>query len=310
VKQTDDLEQHLERLGACRRCGHPEPVIPILSRARRAQAMLVGQAPGKVEISSQKPFAGRAGKTLFRWLAEAGLSEDEARERIYIAAMTRCFPGPHPSGRGDRVPTREELATCGSWLDDELMLIRPKLIIPVGKLAIGRFLGDAPLAEVVGREHAVDHVGGKSVLVPLPHPSGASSWIHAPGHRELVTRALRLIGKRMRTLAAAAVMLVGLLLAPRIASAQIPADRWFGSDKVKHFFTSALIQSLAYSVTQVTTSAPRSSLLLSASVATAVAGVGKEMHDRRSYGHFSVRDLVWDAAGAGTASVMLVRTRD
>jgi putative lipoprotein len=105
-------------------------------------------------------------------------------------------------------------------------------------------------------------------------------------------------------------MVLGIVLAPRVASAQIPADHWFGTDKVKHFFTSALIQSLAYSVTQVTTSGPRSSLLLSASVATAVVGVGKEVHDYRSYGHFSVRDLVWDAAGAGTASVMLARTRD
>ena len=87
-------------------------------------------------------------------------------------------------------------------------------------------------------------------------------------------------------------------------------DSWFGTDKVKHFFTSALIQSLAYSVTQVTTRGPRSSLLLSASVATAAAGIGKEMYDRRSYGHFSVRDLAWDAAGAGTASLMLARTRD
>lgn len=310
VKPTDDLEEHLARLGACRRCGHAEPIMPILSRARLAKVMLVGQAPGKVEISSQKPFAGRAGKTLFRWLAEAGLSEEEARERIYIAAMTRCFPGAHPSGRGDRVPTRVELEKCGSWLDDELMLIKPELIIPVGKLAIGRFLGEAPLAEVVGKEHFVEHQGGSSAVIPLPHPSGASSWIHAPGHRELVSRALNLIGKRMRRLAAAAVIALAVLGAPRVTRAQIPADHWIGADKVKHFFTTALIQSLAYSVTQVTTGAPRSSLLWSASVASAAAGIGKEMYDRRSYGHFSVRDLAWDAAGAGTASLMLARTRE
>lgn len=309
MKQTDDLEQHLARLGACRRCGHAEPIMPILSRARRPQAMLVGQAPGKVEISSQKPFAGRAGKTLFRWLAEAGLTEEEARERIYIAAMTRCFPGPHPSGRGDRVPSRDELERCGTWLDDELMLIRPRLIIPVGKLAIGRFLGDAPLAEVVGREHEVVHPGGSSVLVPLPHPSGASSWIHAPGHQELVRRALRLIGKRMRTVAVGAAILLGTMLAAQPAGGQVPADHWIGVDKVKHFFTSALIQSLAYSVTQVTTRGPRSSLLLSATLASTAAGIGKEVYDRRSYGHFSVRDLAWDAAGAGTATLMLARTR-
>ncbi len=284
--------------------------MPVLSRARRPTAMLIGQAPGKVEITSQKPFAGRAGKTLFRWLAQAGLDEEDARNRIYIAAMTRCFPGPHPSGRGDRVPSRAELSMCGSWLDDELVLIHPALIIPVGKLAIHKFLGDAPLAEVVGREHPIEHVGGKSVLVPLPHPSGASSWVHGPGHRELVARALRLIGQHMQTLAVAAAVTIGVLLAPARASAQAPADRWFGADKVKHFMLTALVQSIAYSVTQVTTKAPRSSLLLSASVASAAAGIGKEMYDRRAYGHFSVRDLAWDAAGAGTASIMLARTRE
>jgi len=309
VKQTDTLEQHLARLGACRQCGHPEPIVPVLSRARRPKAMLVGQAPGKVEISSQTPFAGRAGRTLFRWLAEAGLSEAEARDRIYIAAMTRCFPGPHPSGRGDRVPARPELDRCGTWLDDELILIRPMLIIPVGKLAIGRFLGDAPLAEVVGREHVVEHAGGRSAVVPLPHPSGASSWIHGTGHRDLVSGALRLIGERMRTIPAAAALLIAMLLAPASARAQHPEDKWFAADKAKHFFTSALVQSLVYSVTQVTTRGPRSSLLFSASVATAAVGIGKEVHDRRSYGHFSVRDLTWDAAGAAAASLMLARTR-
>ena len=306
MKQADGLEVHLERLAECRRCGHPEPIVPILSRARRPRVMLVGQAPGKVEISSRKPFAGRAGKTLFRWLEEAGLSEEEARERIYISAMTRCFPGPHPSGRGDRVPTRDELSLCGSWLDDELKLIRPELIIPVGKLAIGRFLPEAPLADVVGKAHRVEHVGGESIAIPLPHPSGASSWIHAPGHRALVSKALRLIGGRMRTLAAAALL---LLLAPAAAHAQTRSDAWIGADKVKHFFMSALVQSMAYSVAQVTTRAPRSSLLLSASVASAAVGIGKEMHDRGSYGLFSVRDLAWDAAGAGAASLMLSHTR-
>ncbi len=87
---------------------------------------------------------------------------------------------------------------CGSWLEDELKLIRPKLIIPVGKLAIGYFLGDLPLSETVGKSHRASHVGGSSLVIPLPHPSGASSWIHTSGHRELVARALRLIGAEMR----------------------------------------------------------------------------------------------------------------
>ncbi|HJU66366.1 MAG TPA: uracil-DNA glycosylase family protein, partial [Gemmatimonadaceae bacterium] len=133
------LEAHREELATCRRCGHEDPaVLPILSEARSPKVMLVGQAPGKVELADRRPFAGRAGRTLFRWLERAGLDEAVARRFIYIAAITRCYPGPSPAGRGDRVPTPRERAACAVWLDTELMLIRPSLIIPVGRLAIDR----------------------------------------------------------------------------------------------------------------------------------------------------------------------------
>lgn len=159
--------------------------------------MLVGQAPGKTEMGGGPPFAGRAGATLFRWLEQAGLDESTAREWLYISAITRCFPGAHRSGRGDRVPSPRERANCGDWLADELRLVRPPLIIPVGRLAIDRFLGPRGLREVVGREHDVEHEGGRSIIVPLPHPSGASSWIHAPEHRALLQRSLELIRRRL-----------------------------------------------------------------------------------------------------------------
>ena len=189
------LSRHCAALAACRRCGHDERlVVPVLSSARRPLAMLVGQAPGQTEKLDRKPFAGRAGKTLFRWLAEAGIGEAAARERIYISAVTRCYPGPSPSGRGDRVPSPAEVARCASWLEDELRLIRPAVLIPVGRLAISRFFGDVPLASVVGGRHRVRHEGGESEAIPLPHPSGASSWIHQPGNRALLDRALGLLG--------------------------------------------------------------------------------------------------------------------
>src|ERR1044071_3582172 len=144
--------------------------------------MLVGQAPGQVEAEGGKPFAGRAGKTLFRWLASAGVDEATARHRIYIAAVTRCYPGPSPSGRGDRVPSPKEQETCSVWLEQELRIIRPKLLIPVGKLAIARFLPNRPLDELIGREFEIGHQGGRSLTIPLPHPSGASSWVHQGDH--------------------------------------------------------------------------------------------------------------------------------
>lgn len=195
------LESHCRALAACRMCGHPEGIAPILSHARNTRVMLVGQAPGKVEAAGGQPFSGRAGRVLFRWLERAGIDERAARERIYIAAITRCFPGPSPSGRGDRVPTPAEQETCSVWLESELRLIRPELLIPVGRLAITRFLPALPLDQLIGRAHEVEHAGGRSTAIPLPHPSGASSWIHQDGHGELLARALELIADELDRLA-------------------------------------------------------------------------------------------------------------
>jgi uracil-DNA glycosylase len=196
------LDAHCAALGACRRCGHIDPgVVPILSPARAPRVMLVGQAPGRVETSegARKAFAGRAGKTMFRWLATIGVDEQTLRSRVYIAAITRCYPGPSPTGRGDRVPSRREQEQCGEWLDAELGIIRPALLIPVGRLAIERFLPRLPLDQLIGHAHEVEHVGGRSLAIPLPHPSGASSWVNAPAHRVLLQRALDLIGAELRT---------------------------------------------------------------------------------------------------------------
>lgn len=194
-----ELETHRHALAACRRCDLGD-VQPIVSLARRPRVMIVGQAPGKVESSGGHAFAGRAGKTLFRWLERVGLDEVEAREHIYIAAITRCFPGPSPSGRGDRVPSPSERANCASWLDAELNIVRPRLLIPVGRLAIERFLPRRSLEQLIGREHDVEHIGGTCVSIPLPHPSGASSWIHQGDHGHLLSRSLELIGARLAEL--------------------------------------------------------------------------------------------------------------
>ena len=184
------LEAHCGALGACRKCGHGDAVLPVVSMARVPKAMLIGQAPGQMEAMNRTPFSGRAGKTLFKWLERAGLDETTARAKIYISAITRCYPGPSPSGRGDRVPSPREQAECAEWLDSELQMIRPKLIVPVGRLAIDRFLGPVPLDQVIGRVHTVKIHRHTGECIPLPHPSGASSWIYAPGHQALLDRAI------------------------------------------------------------------------------------------------------------------------
>lgn len=189
------LDAHREALAACRRCAGliPPEARPIVSLASEPVAMLVGQAPGKVEISGGRPFAGRSGQTLFRWFEDAGMDEESVRSRIYLAAVTRCFPGPHPSGRGDRVPSPVERVNCRPWLEAELAIIRPRLLIPVGRLAVDHFLGKVPLSQVVGRAIPVEHPGGVSTAVALPHPSGASGWLNTPEHRKLLNSAIGLL---------------------------------------------------------------------------------------------------------------------
>ena len=185
------LDAHREALSACRRCGHADTrVLPIISEARRPRALLVGQAPGKSEIEDRRAFAGRAGRTLFRWMERAGVDEASFRRDVYIAAVTRCYPGPSPSGRGDRVPSPDEQAHCAPWLEAELDLIRPDLIIPVGRLAIDRFLENEPLDRLIGRVHITRRNGREVAVIPLPHPSGASSWVNLPANRMLLDRAL------------------------------------------------------------------------------------------------------------------------
>ena len=144
---------------------------------------MFGQAPGPNEGVERRPWRGRAGQTLRGWL---GMDEEEFYATFYCASVTRCYPGRHPTGKGDRVPTPEEQELCRFWHDWELELLRPRLIVPVGGLAIGRLLGRRPLAECVGRRV---ELGEHRVAVPLPHPSGVSLWLNSPANRALVSRA-------------------------------------------------------------------------------------------------------------------------
>ena len=190
------LDRHCAALAGCRRCAAtlPPGALPVIPEARAPRAMLVGQAPGPTEATVRRPFQGRAGKTLFRWLARAGLDETEARAFFWIAAVTRCYPGPHPGGRGDRLPTAGERANCAPWLVSEFALIRPELVVTLGGLAAGRFLPAAPLTGLVGRVHRATIEERIVSVLPLPHPSGASGWLNVPAHRALLDAALDHLG--------------------------------------------------------------------------------------------------------------------
>ncbi|GAB4170404.1 MAG: uracil-DNA glycosylase family protein [Terrimicrobiaceae bacterium] len=190
------VESHLDAILSCTECPrmHRPPVVgrPVVSRI-----LLVGQAPGVKEPVLGKPFAWTAGKTLFKWIQSAtGWEEEEARVRIYFAAVCRCFPGKNPKG-GDRVPDPLEIRNCAKWLEHEVKLLRPSILLPVGKLAISQFLEFSALADVVGRAFPVTCSGHRCEVIPLPHPSGASTWHRTEPGRTLLGDALRILGDRI-----------------------------------------------------------------------------------------------------------------
>jgi uracil-DNA glycosylase family 4 len=171
---------------ACVEAGYPLESLPIVQPYEGQRAYMFGQAPGVVEGKERRPWRGRAGRTLRRWLE---LDEDEFYATFYCASVTRCYPGKAPSGRGDRTPTPREQELCFFWHEWELTLIRPRLIVPVGGLAARRLLGLQSVSECVGNRY--EHDG--AMAIPLPHPSGASAWLNSPANRALVDRAAGLI---------------------------------------------------------------------------------------------------------------------
>lgn len=185
---------------ACTRCadaGFIASAHPVFSGHAGQRIMLVGQAPGPVEHDQTRPFAGRAGRQLMRWLIRAGFrDEDDVRDRIYMTAMTTCFPGRRLDGAGDRRPSPAEVALCAPWLDGVISMLNPALIIPIGSLALERFLPGRRLDDVIGAAYTHDGISIAGapkvdhVLVPLPHPSGQSRWLNDPARVALLDRAI------------------------------------------------------------------------------------------------------------------------
>jgi uracil-DNA glycosylase len=192
---------------SCTRCvdaGYIPHAVPVLSGYADNRIMLIGQAPGFVEEERRLPFQGRSGPLLMRWLIRAGFSsEAQARRQIYITSITKCFPGKEDGG-GDRRPSRAEVTLCKSHLDRQLALIKPELLILVGGLAHERFLPGRSLNDLVGRVFDVSGTEvrrlARPLLVPLPHPSGASRWLNDAGNRALLDRALRRLRPLVRPL--------------------------------------------------------------------------------------------------------------
>ena len=187
------LQRDLARCRACTEAGFPLESLPVRAPLAGQRAYMYGQAPGIVEGEERLPWRGRAGQTLRRWL---DMDEETFYATFHCASVTRCYPGRAASGRGDRTPTPREQELCAFWHRWELELLRPRLIVAVGGLAIRALLGLPSLTECIGERYERDG----AVLVPLPHPSGASSWPNLPGNRARLDRALALVHDELRVL--------------------------------------------------------------------------------------------------------------
>lgn len=217
-KRLNDLHKKMRACRLCLEAGYNITPPAVVSGPGTAGVMIIGQAPGITEAETGRPMNAGSGRRLFAWLGEAGWAEDDFRARHYMTAVTRCYPGRHPSGRGDRVPTRVEQALCRPFLEAELTLVDPRLIIPVGGLAIKLFYSSSTrLKDVVGtaayfppsalQDPVNFEVGDADSLtafdperdpagrwlVPMPHPSGASIWPNRPRNKVLIDRAVQIL---------------------------------------------------------------------------------------------------------------------
>ena len=195
----NELKQLVGEMKACTLClseGFPIAAGAIFSGNDTAKVMIVGQAPGETEVAAGRPFNAGSGRRLFQWLEQAGWEESDFRYHQYFTAVTKCYPGKSSSGHGDRVPSKREQELCQPFLVRELNSVQPQLIIPVGRLAISKFLqGFGALSDVIGkcayiplarlkeglpvksgsnyildRYETIKRLSGVWI-VPLPHPS-------------------------------------------------------------------------------------------------------------------------------------------
>jgi uracil-DNA glycosylase len=177
------LQRDLAVCRACVEAGYPLESLPVIAPYSGQRAYMYGQAPGAVEGLERRPWRGRAGRTLRRWLE---LDEEAFYGTFYCASVTRCYPGKAPSGRGDRTPTPREQELCAFWRQRELKLLQPQLIVTVGGLAARRLLGLRSVSDFVGKSYML----GGAIAIPLPHPSGASGWLNDRANRARLGKAL------------------------------------------------------------------------------------------------------------------------
>ncbi|GLV56373.1 uracil-DNA glycosylase [Dictyobacter sp. S3.2.2.5] len=184
-----DLQQQIRRCRLCQEHGYIPVAHPIVSGRGTDRILIIGQAPGHRSVAQDRPFSGPGGRVLQSWLEAAGFPPGYLHDHTYLSSLTRCDPGRHKSGHGDRKPSPAEMALCRPYLNAELRLLRPKVVLLVGTMAIEAFCGKVRLEECIGSY--IEDNG--TLYLPLPHPSGVSRWLNDPEHKKLHQQALTIL---------------------------------------------------------------------------------------------------------------------
>ncbi len=193
-EQATALSLLQQRIKACRRCqehGYIRVAQPIVSGRSSDRLLVIGQAPGHRSVENNLPFSGPGGRILQKWLEQAGFPAGYLHDHTYLSSLTRCDPGPNPRGNGDRRPSPQVIALCKPFLEAELRLLHPTVVLLLGTMAIEAFFGKVRLEDVIGTYQERDGM----LLLPLPHPSGVSRWLNDPAHLQLHQKALKILSK-------------------------------------------------------------------------------------------------------------------
>jgi uracil-DNA glycosylase family 4 len=190
--RTRSLTVLQQRILSCRLCqeqGYIPVAHPIVSGRANDHILVIGQAPGHRSTANNKPFSGPGGRILQKWLEQAGFPPGYLHEHTYLSSLTRCDPGKNPRGNGDRRPSPAEMALCRPYLEAELRIVQPRVVLLVGTMAIEAFFARGPLEKIIGRYEERDSI----LFLPLPHPSGVSRWLNDPVHQQLLHNALAIL---------------------------------------------------------------------------------------------------------------------
>ena len=165
------LAELYEEIAACRDCElalQRTKVVPG-EGAEEADLLFIGEAPGWHEDQQGRPFVGPAGQFLDQLLASIGLQ----RAQVYIANVIKCRP---PQNR-DPLPT--EIQACSKWLDRQVEIVRPKIIITLGRYSLARYFS----GESIGKIHGMPRKVGEVIYYPMYHPAAA---LHQGSLRQII----------------------------------------------------------------------------------------------------------------------------